>query len=155
MNPQGDADYGHRRLRLKQLSGLKNLTELNLDNTKITDVGLKGLAELTNLNTLSLQHCDAITNAGLKELCGLQNLIDLNLQLCTQITDVGARDLKSIKMLKMINIVGTAISDAGVKDLWQSRETSFDLALFLGADLVRLQLIKQMPQPGISVVSRI
>ena len=39
---------------LKDLAGLKDLQELDLSSTQVTDVGLMELAELKNLKTLNL-----------------------------------------------------------------------------------------------------
>ncbi len=39
---------------LKELAGLKNLQSLSLGRTKVTDVGLKELAGLKSLQTLDL-----------------------------------------------------------------------------------------------------
>ncbi len=58
---------------LKELAGLKSLTELDLDRTKVTDAGLRELAGLKNLTKLYLQRTK-VTGAGLKELAGLKNL---------------------------------------------------------------------------------
>jgi hypothetical protein len=52
---------------LKDLAGLKNLTELWLQRTPVTNAGLKHLAGLKNLNTLNLQGTK-VTPEGFAEL---------------------------------------------------------------------------------------
>ena len=71
---------------------LDKVTVLGLDNTKITNAGLKEVAKLQNLTFLNLGSTK-ITDAGLKELAKLQNLKGLSLD-DTNITDEGAAELK-------------------------------------------------------------
>ena len=77
---------------LKELAKFQNLTVLGLDDTKITDAGLKEVAKLQNLNLLSLERTQ-ITDAGLKEVAKLQNLKKLYLP-ATQATKAGVAELK-------------------------------------------------------------
>jgi Leucine-rich repeat (LRR) protein len=51
---------------MNDVKELKNLTHLDLDNTKVTDAGFKQLKELKNLTDLDLAGAK-ITAAGLKE----------------------------------------------------------------------------------------
>jgi Leucine-rich repeat (LRR) protein len=72
---------------------LAKVTSLWLNNTKITDEGLKELPKLKNLTyTLNLSFTQ-ITDASIKELAKLKNLKNLTL-MNTQITDTGAAELK-------------------------------------------------------------
>jgi hypothetical protein len=52
---------------LKELVGMKNLQELNLNYTQLTDAGLKTLKEMSGLEYLHL-HGGRVTAAGVKEL---------------------------------------------------------------------------------------
>ena len=52
---------------LKELAPLKNLTELRLFGTQVTDAGLKELAPLKNLTGLYLNDTK-VTDEGVKEL---------------------------------------------------------------------------------------
>ncbi len=52
---------------LKELAGLKNLTWLDLRDTRVTDAGLKELAGLKNLTTLQLRGT-GVTEAGIARL---------------------------------------------------------------------------------------
>jgi Leucine-rich repeat (LRR) protein len=56
-----------RSQRVEELKDLKNLTTLDLSETKITDAGLKELRELKKLASLSLANTQ-ITDTGLKKL---------------------------------------------------------------------------------------
>jgi len=94
-------------LLLKQLahsdSGLKPLTALALNGTKVTDAGLKELARpetgLKALTSLSLSSTK-VTDAGLKEL---------------------AHPDSGLKALTWLDIYGTKVTDAGVKALQAAR----------------------------------
>lgn len=52
---------------MKELAALKNLSELSLLNTQVTDAGLKELASLKKLETLNLFETK-VTTAGVAEL---------------------------------------------------------------------------------------
>ena len=84
-------------------SGLKALTELDLDGTQVTDAGLIALARPDS---------------------GLKALMALNLD-NTHVTDAGlialARPDSGLKELMVLNLYGTQVTDAGVKALQQAR----------------------------------
>src|SRR5258705_372483 len=52
---------------VKELAKLKNLTAINLSDTKVTDAGFKELAPLKNLTRLGVNPA-TVTDAGLKTL---------------------------------------------------------------------------------------
>lgn len=107
---------------LKKLGQLKNLTTLQLVGTPITDAGLKELGGLKNLTTLDLSYT-GITDAGLKEVGKLTNLTTLKLAKFSHdalITDAGLTALSNLKNLTTLDLVGTKITDAGVKELKKS-----------------------------------
>ena len=58
---------------LKELAGLKSLQALYLAGTRVTDAGLKEVAGLKSLQTLDVRRTK-VTDAGLKELAGLNSL---------------------------------------------------------------------------------
>ena len=58
--------------RLKELSGLSQLSEINLKGCyKLADDGLAALAFLRSLCALNLQECWQITGSGLHHLSGI------------------------------------------------------------------------------------
>jgi hypothetical protein len=65
---------------------------LSLDNTQITDEGLRHLIVLKNLASLSLNNAQ-VTDEGLRHLIGLKDLAHLKLK-NTQVTDEGKMALK-------------------------------------------------------------
>ena len=64
----GTVDGSDQFAVLVHLSGLTKLHYLFLNNTKITDAGLRQLTGLTNLQRIDVTRCDNITDAGVAEL---------------------------------------------------------------------------------------
>src|SRR5262245_7755474 len=88
---------------------------LSLFGTKITDAGLKDLAELKELRVLDLGFTK-VTDTGLKELAGLRGLQFLNLA-DTKVTDAGLKVLGELKDLQVLLLERTNVTDMGLKDL--------------------------------------
>jgi Leucine-rich repeat (LRR) protein len=97
---------------LKALGNLHNLQVLNLDDTRVTNSGLRYLAPLP-LKELWLPDA-GVTNAGLKHLVclPLEKLI-----LPATITDDGLIEIGKISKLKHLSLYKTAISDNGLGHL--------------------------------------
>jgi hypothetical protein len=55
----------------------------------VTDIGLKHLSSLSNLECLSLNSCNHVTDEGLKELTTLPRLRHLSINSCRHVTDAG------------------------------------------------------------------
>ena len=72
-------------------------------------------ADLAKVTELSLNNTE-ITDAGLKELPKLQQLTTLNLSF-TQITDASIKDLAKLKQLRNLYLSNTKITEAGVAEL--------------------------------------
>ena len=66
---------------LKELAALTSLTTLSLSDTQVTDAGLKELTTLKNLTAASRLYRTQIPDASEKELAKLQNLTALDLRL--------------------------------------------------------------------------
>ena len=79
---------------------MQNLEWLGLDETQITDAGLKEVAKLQKLEWLGLDETQ-ITDAGLKEVVKLQKLSMEETTLLsldrTQITDAGLKEVASCR----------------------------------------------------------
>ena len=87
-----------------------------LNNTRVTDNGLKELAGLNNLTELFLDFNTQVTDGGLKELAGMKNLQKLSL-FSTKVTDVGLKELVGLTNLQELNVGLTKVTDAGVRQL--------------------------------------
>lgn len=112
---------------LKHLSELSSLEHLNLNGTDITDNGLAHLKKLTNLKSLALSGTK-VTSAGLSNIKGLNNLTELYL-FDTNVTDDGLKYLESLTQLTILNLARTHITDKGLKHLQQMKKLQ---NLFLG-----------------------
>ena len=93
----------------------KPVIGVNLAGTKVTDAGLKELADLKQLTTLGLDSTQ-VTDAGLKELTHLKQLTLLDLN-HTKVTDAGLKELKDLKQLTRLNLADTKVTDDGVAEL--------------------------------------
>ena len=94
---------------------LARVTFISVSFKGITDVGLKELVKLQNLEMLFLYDAQ-ITDAGLKDVAKLQNLEELQLN-GTQITDAGLKEVAKLQKLKKLYLLDTKITDAGLKEL--------------------------------------
>jgi len=93
------------------------VVEVDLRFSKITDVGMIHLKELTKLETLRLSLSTMITDAGLVHLKGLTNLRTLDLKTTLQITDAGLVHLKGLTNLQELDLEDTQATDAGIAEL--------------------------------------
>jgi hypothetical protein len=92
----------------------KQLIWLNLSRTKVTDEGLKTIAQLPSLRQLHVDHT-TISDNGIKNLIPLNELIYLNL-VNTKITDQGLSYLSSLKKIKNIFVYQTQVTAKGLQD---------------------------------------
>lgn len=103
---------------LRHIAEMTQLTTLSFQSTPVTDAGLEHLQELTRLHWLSLQHTQ-VTDVGLKCLAGLSQLESLWLN-GTQVTDAGLEHLAGLTQLRDVYLPNTQVSDSGVKKLQQA-----------------------------------
>ena len=87
---------------LAHLKGLREMQDLVLSSTQITDAGLVHVQEMVELHTLQLNGCENLTDTGIVHLSGLKNLQVLNLN-ATQITDAGLPHLARLTNLQKLN----------------------------------------------------
>jgi Leucine-rich repeat (LRR) protein len=102
-------------LGLKQLRELNELQYVDLSDTGITDAGLDSFKDKSQLQMLNLSG-DQITDAGLKDLHGSSQLKKLVLK-GTRITDAGLEHLKELTALRELWLNETNVTDAGVSEL--------------------------------------
>ena len=122
--------YGVRlpKTGLQGLGRLKNLTELTIVESPVTDADLSEIKQLRKLTRLYLSTPrSAITNAGLKQLRPLKDLIKLDLGYA-HITDDGLKELNGFTKLTILSLNDTPITDAGVRQL-APRKNLIDLNL--------------------------
>jgi len=99
------------------VGSIAGLRELSLLNAQIDDAGLKQLAQLTNLGTLSIRRSSQVTDRGLVELRRLPKLTSLGL-LEVGITNRGLEELTGLTQLRMLDLRGTTqVSNPGLEQL--------------------------------------
>ena len=101
---------------LKDVAKLKNIESLNLSRTQITDAGLMEVAKLQKIEQLIMTQCTKTTDTGLKDVAKLQSLKKLFLER-TKITDAGLKEVAKLRKLRSLGLNGTQITDTGVAEL--------------------------------------
>jgi hypothetical protein len=79
---------------LPALAALPWLFSLNLSSCGLSNSGMPALAALTGLRRLNLSYCNRITDLGLKSIGNLPNLEYLDLQGCVKISHGGIARLR-------------------------------------------------------------
>jgi len=134
---------------LKTYARLKNREGVEVESisgSRITDVGLKELADFRNLRALNLMCAAGVTDAGMKELKGCTGLKKLHL-LNTGVSDAGLAELKGLDALEILYLSGPKITDAGLKvlrDFKGLREVCLLGTSFTDAGLKELKDLKDL-----------
>nr|KAJ0190242.1 hypothetical protein LSAT_V11C800400850 [Lactuca sativa] len=100
---------------MKPLSGLRNLKELQISSSKVTDNGVTFLKGLHKLALLNMERCP-ITATCLDSLSDLVALLFLNLSR-SNITDDGCDKFSKLKSVKVLNLGFNDMSDAVLSHL--------------------------------------
>ena len=100
---------------LARLSTLTKLQELYLDGTRVTRDGLTAVAGLGQLRVLSLDRTDVV-DAGIEALAGHPSLQELRLD-GTLVTDKTVDTLLTMPQLRRVSLAKTVVSRAGVAKL--------------------------------------
>lgn len=108
---------------LRKIAELHNLTNLNLCSDRITDRGLAELARLTNLRWLGLRS-SSITDAGIAQLRNLPSLMGLVLRV-PNMTDVALADVATLERLISLDVCGTAVTGVGFSNATTPRQILF------------------------------
>ncbi len=101
---------------LRQLSDLKDLRDLNLGWTEVSDEGLAHLKRLRGLEHLYLESCSHVTDSGIAHLAGLTNLKELTVS-GTRMSNAGMVHLKNLKKLEWLELTGVPVEDDDVQFL--------------------------------------
>jgi Leucine-rich repeat (LRR) protein len=107
---------------LKPLADLKNLKELSINEAGLTDKALVHIGGLRNLEVLTLSG-NNISDAGLEHLRGLSKLRRLGIRNSShqdsrmEISDEGLARLAPLRELCSLDLVGTAVTGAGLRHL--------------------------------------
>ena len=129
---RGSRGYGSNVIGdegLKSIAKSKSIKRLRLGALTFTDVGLKYLAVMTQLELLELDSNDFITGAGLAQLSNLTQLKSLNLFHCKNLKGDDLQYLKMMtKLEKLIITYMPGLNDAAMghlASLTQLRELDF------------------------------
>lgn len=105
---------------LEKLNALRHLTLLSLDRCVITDEGVKHIAKVRTLESLTLFGCDNITDNGIVLLSTIPSLSALGIT-ATQSDRISRRGIESLTAMAHLEILRlngcTAISDDAVEPL--------------------------------------
>lgn len=108
-------NYPLRDEDISKLRGMRTLTVLYLDGTKVTDACVKDLVSFANLRVLVLDGT-RISDQGLRLIGKMSRLTSLSLN-GTDVTDVGIPYLARLPQLKELFLIYTKVSDVGVTAL--------------------------------------
>ncbi len=100
---------------VKTLGQFKNLKDLYLSNTPLTDEDMKVIADLRGVTKLRLDNI-AISDAGLLEIGRMKGLTLLSLS-GTKITDAGLRNLVGLRSLEFLDVSRTSVTGEGLRDV--------------------------------------
>jgi Leucine-rich repeat (LRR) protein len=130
---------------LRHLKTLPNLRRVPMGETRVTDEGLVHLKDLTQLEYLGLRG-NQVTDAGLVHLRNLTNLTGLYLGE-TKVTDVGLVHLRNLTKLKMLLLDHTQVSDTGLDHLMRLTDLrDLDLSDTRVTAAGKARLKKALPQ---------
>lgn len=117
----GDAEL---RTLVREIVHCKAVTFMNLsENRKITDEGMRSLAEMSHLTGVNLSSC-SLNDVGIGRLNALTHLEHLNLSFCNRLTDTSLRHLRKLTQLVYLDLQGCVkVSQKGVAMLQRKNLT--------------------------------
>ena len=127
------------------LATFTNLRKLDLNYSTFGDDGMKYLANMRQLEDLSLRDT-LVTDAGLQHLAGLTNLVSLDLY-GARLTDAGIWHLANLKKLQRLNLLGATVTDdaaAVLGGLPELRELNVYRSQISNVGLAKLQSLKNL-----------
>jgi hypothetical protein len=99
---------------LSSLHKFPSRKKVGLQNTRITDKGLKYLSAVAQLEHLDIRSCPNVTDRGMKYVAKLVKLKELELY-DTRVGDRGLECLASLKKLEELNIHSTKVTDDSLR----------------------------------------
>ena len=99
---------------LNAIVGCKEIRELVIPESTVTDAGLPDLTKLTRLEALDLSDAVKITDKGMAVVKTMERLETLHLNK-TSITDKGLLELKPLEGLRALSVGGTKVTQAAAE----------------------------------------
>lgn len=112
---------------MKMLKHIDRLKEVNLWGTDITEQGLKELKNIKDLTKLNLRKTKT-TDKGLKIIATIISLEELDLSR-TWVTDTGLYEISSLSSMKCLGLESTRITDDGLRSVVSSMTSLEELYL--------------------------
>jgi hypothetical protein len=131
---------------LKELTSLKHLRTLALGQTNVSDAGMKELATLASLQTLDLSGLP-LTAAGLKDLAASPSLQVLIFEDNDAVNDAALVELVRLPKLQVLYLTHTAVTDAGAKEL--ARMSNLDTLCLERTAISDVALKELIPLPNL------
>ena len=88
---------------MKTLTAFPQLTELNIAETRISNIGLASVAEAKSLRTLTLVNLVGVDDSGIKHLATLKDLESVTISACP-VSDAAFTTLAELEGLQVINV---------------------------------------------------
>jgi hypothetical protein len=110
-----DINYRCSDDSLAHVRSLKDLREVNLGDSDVTDEGMKNLEDLSHVRQIFLYR----TNVGDSGLAHLHNMQDLETLVLAdkKFTDGAFEHITKLRKLKLLNLNGARVTDAGIAQL--------------------------------------
>ena len=101
----------------------KNLSVLNIAETRLTDVGITYLAGMKNIQSLDISYINVVTDENMQCIANsLRHLMTINISRCLKITDrgiqsllTGCKELRILKIARNINVTNKSLELVATK----------------------------------------
>jgi|SRR5579872_6783291 len=130
---------------LARLPVFEGLDSLSLSGTRVTDGGIVILRRFNRLREIDLSDT-CVGDVGLQQLTALKNLVSLKLNR-THVTDVGLEYLVKLSYLQELELAETSITDAGMRSITQMtslRRLSLGGVAVTDAGFALVHLLRQL-----------
>ena len=107
---------------LVHLAKMRSLVDVQLEKSKITDIGIQRLAGL-NLKSFNANYCTSISNRSLAVLAAMPSMEQIQLDY-TKIDDAGMAVLATTSRLTRLRIRGVDVTGAGLAHIAQLKNLS-------------------------------
>jgi hypothetical protein len=115
---------------------------------KITDVGIKSLAQLPHMREVYLQSLD-ITDAAADAIARMPSLETVGLRYCLSVTDAALIPFAKLPRLRHLDLCGSKITDAGIETILKLKDLQI-LELYECANLTEASIRRLLELPNLT-----